>query len=207
MKDLLVSTRPSYQHLLMKLSRAPLRRSTFWFLAESEKSEALLAFSCPLAATPPSASLDQNKLKKALWTLSVFNLSLPLVLTLSLPFVSHSPPVFFLSCSGSPKKCIYKKKTTNLSRQLFIDIHTSQLPSTLLQTSVCLYLSSSPPSSLCLPVSHSHPASLFVPLSTAGVNVLFPDCPHCPLTLSVPQRIRLVAMVTSLPPCWETSLC
>lgn len=141
MKDLLVSTRPSYQHLLMKLSRAPLRRSTFWFLAESEKSEALLAFSCPLAATPPSASLDQNKLKKALWTLSVFNLSLPLVLTLSLPFVSHSPPVFFLSCSSSPKKCIYKTKKKHEPLTSAFHRHTHLLAALYPASDICVSLS------------------------------------------------------------------
>lgn len=36
LKNVLVATRPSYQHLLMKLPRALLRRSTFRFLAESE---------------------------------------------------------------------------------------------------------------------------------------------------------------------------
>lgn len=83
MKDLLVSTRPSYQHLLMELSGPCCFALHFDFLLKA-KSEALLAFSPPLAATPLSGLLDRNKLKKALWTLSVFNLSPPLVLTLSL---------------------------------------------------------------------------------------------------------------------------
>lgn len=101
MKDLLVSTRPSYQRLLMKLSRARMRRSTFLFFLLKAKSEASLAFSCPLPATPQSGSSDQNKLKKALWTLSVFNLSPILILTLY--FSLSLTPTLFLSCCFSPK--------------------------------------------------------------------------------------------------------
>lgn len=69
------------------------------------ESEVLLAFSRSLAATPLSGLLDQNKLKKALRTLSVFNLFPPLVLSLAL-FLSHSLSLF-LSCSCFPK-CMYK---------------------------------------------------------------------------------------------------
>lgn len=62
-----------------------------------ENSETLLAFSCPLAATPLRGLLDQNKLKKALWTLAVFNLSPSLVLTPALSLSPFRPP-FFMSC-------------------------------------------------------------------------------------------------------------
>lgn len=37
MKDLLVSTQPSYQHCLIKVSRAPMRHSAFGLFAESKK--------------------------------------------------------------------------------------------------------------------------------------------------------------------------
>lgn len=47
----------------------------------------------------------------------------------------------------------------------------------------------------------------FCSLIDPGCECALPDYPHCPFTLSALPRITLVAMVTSLPPCWKTSLC
>lgn len=173
MKDLLVSTRPSYQRLLMKLSRARMRRSTFLFFLLKAKSEASLAFSCPLPATPQSGSSDQNKLKKALWTLSVFNLSPILILTLY--FSLSLTPTLSLSCCFSPKSVYRTKKI----KKIITDTHTSYLPFTPL---FCVFIS------CCLP--SSSPCFTFSPwlflfffffgsLIFPGCECALPDCPRC----------------------------
>lgn len=180
-----------------------------------ENSETLLAFSCPLAATPLRGLLDQNKLKKALWTLAVFNLSPSLVLT---PALSPSPsrPLFFSSCFRFSllKKSVYTREKKrhlfipstmhNLSFQL-IHCHTRTCPSSHFKTSASLYLAFV---SFILSLLYilTRP-SLFCSLIFSGYECALLDCPHCPFTLSVLPRISSVAMVTSLPPCWKTSLC
>lgn len=132
-ESLLARLRPSYQRVLMKRRRACCVTPRFDLLLKA-KSEVLLAFSCFPAATPLSGLLDQNKLKKALWTLSVFNLFPPLVLTVAL-FLSHSLPLF-QSCSCFSKVYVLRGKkkrklsisctTRNLSLQLIQ--HHSHLP-------------------------------------------------------------------------------
>ena len=52
MKDLLVSTRPSYQRLLMKLSTARMCRSTFWFFCWKWKVKRRWHFPVPCPPLP-----------------------------------------------------------------------------------------------------------------------------------------------------------
>lgn len=169
-----------------------------------------MAFSCPLAATPLSGLLDRNKLKKALWTLSVFNLSPPLVLSLALS-PSHSLTTFSPSCSCAPKSVHTRKKETHSTSNLLLQhirCHAHLSPALYPTLNICecsslvvsIILSLSP----CLTFSPCLPFCSFI---FAGCECDFSDCPHCPFTLSVLPRITLVAMVTSLPPCWKTSLC
>lgn len=69
MKNLLDCSQPIYQ-----LYGSVVGLAVSLCILLKEKSERLLAFSCPSAASPRSGLLDQNKLKRALWTLSIFNL-------------------------------------------------------------------------------------------------------------------------------------
>lgn len=128
MKDLLVCTRPSYQHLLMKLSCPLLRCSTFWFFLLKTEKWSIVSISCSLSATLLSGLLDQNKLKKSLWTVSVFNLSPPHLFWLWLCFSgthSHSFSVMFILLK---KVHVQRTKKTRLVHYLS---HVQPLTSTL----------------------------------------------------------------------------
>lgn len=128
MKDLLVSTRPSYQHLLMKLWRALLCHSTFWNFAESSKY--CWHFHIPWRPLPWVGCWIRTNWRRHFGpcqSLTSFPHLSWLLLCSSLTH-SHSFPVMFcfLKCmyKGKKRKLSMSCTTPHLSLQL---IHTSHM--------------------------------------------------------------------------------
>lgn len=179
MKNLLVCMQPSYQHLFMKVSWASLCHSTFCW---KRKVKGCWHFPVPCLPLPRGGLLDQNKLKKVLWTLSVFNLR-PLTRSDS-----------FLIAFLIYKKSIHSKMKKKLSFSCTLHDLINSSPH-IFHPAVNIFvliLLSHP-----LSVTQSYPVFFCVFLSFPRCERSFLDCPHRPLRLSVLQRIPLVVMVTT----------
>lgn len=122
MKDLLVSSRPSYQHQLMKLSRALLRHSTFcffFFFAESEKVKRCWHFPVPSLPLPWVGCWIRTNWRRHFGPCQSLTSSPPLVLSPAMS-LSHSLPLLFLSCSPLSKKKKKKEKRVHTKRKLSV---------------------------------------------------------------------------------------
>lgn len=118
----------------------------------------------------------------------------------------------FLSCFLLSKK-VYTQETKRETCPFLVPRITSYFNSFIAALSPALHLTLKHLRVFILSLSSSRFYTFspclpfFCSLIFFGYECALLDCPHCPFTLSVLPRISPVAMVTSLPPCWKTSLC
>lgn len=219
MKNVWGSTRPSYQRRHMKLSQAPQCRSTFRFLLKA-KSERCWHSLIPWLQLLWVVCWIRTNWRRHFGPCQSLT-SFPVVFWLCLYLCPLT------SCRGfafqklqteeegvkknKPKKktknkLIFSSTTPNFMLQL---IHLLLHPSPSIPpfgTSPDLYLRPRhPPLSPCFTFSPCRP---FCFLIFYGRGCVLPlTVPTVLFTLSVLPRITAVTMVTSVPPCWKTSLC
>lgn len=141
----------------------------------------MLAFICPLLADPCSILLNLNKLKKALWTFSLYSVRL-----------------FSSSTSALYKLCTYKGKKICLWITLLL--HTTFTWLSYYSRHFWLFIS------FILLWLRVFTSSFFLFFICLCCERGLLDCPHCPFMLFVLSRITFVTMGTGLPLCWKALL-
>lgn len=168
MKYLLVSAWASYQHLPIKLSQALLCGSIFWFFTERQ-GEASLALSFPSLPRPGTGFwIGTNGIR-------LFG---PVKSSTSLPPHSFFH-CFFLNVALLPNKCTFKNNMSHVEPLTNTPLtcplsHLWAFVSHLLVLAVSVWFTFSPRLPFC---------SLIFP----GCKCALPNCPRCPLALSVPS--------------------